>query len=80
MLSLMQLLRLFILLKIETNVIKILLYRHLTCMTVYPKVSGLAAWRERTANGTALCHYVQLYGYSVSQSSEFCAHNPLCCF
>jgi hypothetical protein len=34
----------------------------------------------RTANGTALCHYVQLYRYSVSQSSEFCCHNPLCCF
>jgi hypothetical protein len=25
----------------------------------------------RTANGTALCHYVQLYRYFVSQSSEF---------
>jgi hypothetical protein len=23
---------------------------------------------------------VQLYRYSVSQSSEFCRHNPLCCF
>jgi len=35
----------------------------------------------RTANGTALCHYVQLYRcYFVSQSSEFCRHNPLCCF
>jgi len=21
-----------------------------------------------------------LYGYFVSQSSEFCLHNPLCCF
>jgi hypothetical protein len=36
--------------------------------------------RARTANGTALCHYVQLYRYFVSQSSEFCRHNPLCCF
>jgi hypothetical protein len=34
----------------------------------------------RTANGTALCHYVQLYRYIVSQSSEFCLHNPLCYF
>jgi hypothetical protein len=34
----------------------------------------------RTANGTALCHEVQLYCYSVSQSSEFCHHNLLCCF
>jgi hypothetical protein len=34
----------------------------------------------RTANGTALCHYVQFYRYFVSQSKEFCLHNPLCCF
>jgi hypothetical protein len=34
----------------------------------------------RTANGTALCYEVQLYRYFVSQSSEFCRHNPLCCF
>jgi hypothetical protein len=34
----------------------------------------------RTANGTTVCHYVQLYRYLVSQSSEFCRHNPLCCF
>jgi hypothetical protein len=25
-------------------------------MRVYPKVSGLAAWGARTANGTAVCH------------------------
>jgi hypothetical protein len=36
--------------------------------------------RARTANGTALCHQVQLYRYFVSQSSEFCCHNSLCCF
>jgi hypothetical protein len=35
---------------------------------------------SRTANGTALCHYVQLCRYFVSQSSEFCRHNPLYCF
>jgi len=23
---------------------------------------------------------MQLYRYSMSQSSEFCRHNPLCCF
>jgi len=34
----------------------------------------------RTANDTALCKYVQLYRYFVSQSSEFCRHNPLLCF
>jgi hypothetical protein len=34
----------------------------------------------RTADGTALCHYLQLYRYFMSQSSEFCRHNPLCCF
>jgi hypothetical protein len=34
----------------------------------------------RTANDTALCHYVQLCRYFVSQSSEFCRYNPLCCF
>jgi len=44
-----------------------------------PKVSGLAAW-SGTANGTALCHYVQLHRYFVSQSSEFCRHNSLFCF
>jgi len=31
----------------------------------------------RPANGTALCHQVQLYRYFVSQSSEFCRHKPL---
>jgi len=33
-----------------------------------------------TANGTALYHYVRLYRYFVSQSSEFCRYSPLCCF
>jgi hypothetical protein len=36
--------------------------------------------RARTANGTALCHEVQLYRYFVSQSCEICRHNTLCCF
>jgi len=34
----------------------------------------------RTANGTVLCHEVQLYRYSLSQCNELCRHNPLCCF
>jgi len=34
----------------------------------------------KTANGTALRYYVQLYRYFVSQPIEFCCHNPLCCF
>jgi hypothetical protein len=34
----------------------------------------------RASNGTALCHYVQLYRCFASQSSEFCRHNTLCCF
>jgi len=35
---------------------------------------------ERKLNGTALCHWVQFYLNFVSQPSEFCRHNPLCCF
>jgi len=34
----------------------------------------------RTTNITALCHKMQFYRYFVSKSSEFCRHNPLCCF
>jgi len=34
----------------------------------------------RTANDTALCHKMQLYRSFVSQSTEFCRHNLLCCF
>jgi hypothetical protein len=34
----------------------------------------------RTANGTVLCYKLQLYRYFMSQSSEFCRHNHLCCF
>jgi hypothetical protein len=33
-----------------------------------------------TANGTVFCHQVQFYRYFVSLPSEFCHHNPLCCF
>jgi hypothetical protein len=34
----------------------------------------------RTANGTALCHWMQLYRYFMSQSNEFCLYNTSCCF
>jgi len=34
----------------------------------------------RTANETVLCHQEQFYRSFVSQSSEFCFHNSLCCF
>jgi hypothetical protein len=34
----------------------------------------------KPTNDASLCHYVQLYRYFVSQSSEFCRHNPLRCF
>jgi len=33
----------------------------------------------RNVNDRALCHCVQLYRYFVSQFSEFCSHNTLCC-
>jgi hypothetical protein len=46
---------------------------------VYPKVSGLAAWSENCKWYNSL-PLVQLYRYFVSQSSEFCRHNPFCCF
>jgi hypothetical protein len=48
-------------------------------MKVYPKVSVLAAWSENCKLYSSL-PVVQLYRYFVSQSREFCRHNPLCCF
>jgi hypothetical protein len=52
-------------------------HRHIRgCIKKFPDwLSG-----ARTLDGTALCHKVQLYRYFVSQSSEFCSHNPLCRF
>jgi hypothetical protein len=48
---------------------------------VYPKVSGLASWSENCKwYSYLLLGEVQLYRYFVSQSSEFCRRNPLCCF
>jgi len=47
-------------------------------MSAYPKVSGLAAWSENCKWYSSLP--LGLYRYFVSQSSEFCLHNSLCCF
>jgi hypothetical protein len=48
-------------------------------MRVYPKVSKLAAWSENCKwySSLPLGAVVSLF---VSQSSEFCHHNPLCSF
>jgi hypothetical protein len=46
------------------------------CVQKFPDWPPVA----RTANGIVLCHLVQLYRYSVSQSSGFCRHNLFCCF
>jgi hypothetical protein len=46
---------------------------------VRERIQNFPAWPPgaKTANGTAFCHWVQLYRYFMSQ---FCRHNPLCCF
>jgi len=46
---------------------------------MYPKVSGLAAW-SKNYKWYSSCQQVHLYRYFVSQSCEFCRHDPLCCF
>jgi hypothetical protein len=46
------------------------------CIQKFPDCSPDA----RTANGTALCQEMQFYHCFVSQYSEFCRHNPFCCF
>jgi hypothetical protein len=45
----------------------------------YPEVSGLAAWSKNCKwySSLPLCAVVSLF---CEQSSEFCRHNPLCCF
>jgi hypothetical protein len=55
------------------------IFKHRCCTSLYPKVSGLAAWSEN-CKCTVLCHWVQLYCYFVSQSSKSGRHNPLSCF
>jgi len=47
--------------------------------SVYPEVTGLAAWSENWKWYSSL-PLGALYRYFVSQSSEFFRHNPLCCF
>jgi hypothetical protein len=50
------------------------------CTRMYPKVSGLAALSENYKWNGSLPPGAVLSLYFVSQSSEFCRHNPLCCF
>jgi hypothetical protein len=56
--------------------------REHSCICIGGCIQKFPDWPPgaRTANGTALCHEVQLYRQFVSQSSEFCRHNLLCCF
>jgi hypothetical protein len=49
----------------------------ITYTRVYPK-SFRTVRLERELQ--ALCHYIQLHRYTVSQSNVFYCHNPLCCF
>jgi hypothetical protein len=46
---------------------------------ICPKVSGLAVWSENCKRYSSLS-LVAVYLYFVSQSNEFCRHNPLCCY
>jgi hypothetical protein len=46
---------------------------------VYPKASGLAVWSEN-CKWYSFLPLGAVYRCFVSQSSEFCRHNPLCCF
>jgi hypothetical protein len=62
--------------KITGNIAYFNLQVYTRCIQTFPDWPPGA----RTANGIALCHWVQLYRYFVSQSSEFCRRNPLCCF
>jgi hypothetical protein len=54
---------------------------HLIRLVIRGCIQKFLDWppAARTANGTALCYWVQLYRYFVSQHSEFCHHNPLYC-
>jgi hypothetical protein len=46
---------------------------------LYPKVSELAAWSENCKRYSSL-PLGAVVSVFLSQSSEFCCHNPLCCF
>jgi len=62
-----------------TSVVYLIHFRWMTNNTsVYPKVSGLAAWSENCRCYSCL-PLSAIACYFVSQSSEFCRHNPLCC-
>jgi hypothetical protein len=67
---------------VRTMVVVIKLYEPSILLTVRGCVQKFPDWPPgaRIANVTALCHKVQLYLYFMSQSSEFCRHNHLCCF
>jgi hypothetical protein len=52
----------------------------LLCTRVYPKVSELVAWNENCKWYSSLPLGAVIYRYFVSQSSQFCHHNPMCCF
>jgi len=47
---------------------------------VHSKLSGLTAWNENCKWYSSLPLGAVVNSYIVSQSSEFCRHNPLCCF
>jgi hypothetical protein len=62
----------------------VFVYKHIYVQTyihirVYPECTGLVSWSENWKWYISL-PLVQLYRYIVSQSSEFCCHDPLCCF
>jgi len=46
---------------------------------VFSKVSGLASW-SKTCKWYSSLPLDAIVSLFVSQSSEFCRHNPLCCF
>jgi len=48
--------------------------------TVQGCIQKFPDWPPGTRTVTALCHWIQLYRYLVSESSKFCHHNPLCCY
>jgi hypothetical protein len=63
----------------DVNLMKKIISFSVYSTKVYPKVSWLDTWSENCKWYNSL-HCMQLYRYFVSQSSEFCRHNPLCCF
>jgi len=56
--------------------------RVLLCGCVRGCIRRFPEWLPgaRIANGTALCHWMQLRRYFVNQCSEFCRYKPLYCF